>query len=620
VPEAKNLGIAINAPKVCTATGVPAPVAALHRLKQPALAGLFASSAGGDSITDHGGRVVTRVRVKPIFWGTSWFKPWLHPAPSAADVLWALKTIFVGPFMNGLDQYRGIGKGTILQEIFVSMSVDPPNPFTQTDIENMLRDLTMLPDGRLLNAALDDQLLCCVFTRPNWKTSDPDTNGFHTWFSTAQGPLPYAWIGNDGTLEFVSAVYSHELVEACTDPINAYFGAPGSCGQDGACEVSDYCYGPQPGGGWWPIGGAYVQGYWSVADGRCILPAERAIPGRVTGNVALIQGRFLSRGNFEMLAPLASGGLAHYSRVNDDAALPWFGPNVFATDIGQFDAVGMIQSNYTAGAGVGNLEVVARFQGGLLSFWREDVPPYAWHGPSVIPMTGHIATGNPALIQGRFGQRGNFELVTPLREGGIAHFWRANDVAGLPWSGPTVFATNMGVFDAVTLVQSDFSSSGHGAGDLHVVARSGSLLFFYHRDDSPPYQWHGPEPLSLAAPDGSFRRASGYPSLVFQPFGPILHGYEQLVTPLADGGFAHLTRDNNSSTLPWRGPAVVSELGPVAALSLIHSNFSSTNSGVGNLELVALFQNQLFHFWREDNIQIADNDARSWFGPWLVTW
>ena len=217
MPEAKNLGIAINAPKVCTATGVPAPVAALHRLKQPALAGLFASSAGGDSITDHGGRVVTRVRVKPIFWGTSWFKPWLHPAPSAADVLWALKTIFVGPFMNGLDQYRGIGKGTILQEIFVSMSVDPPNPFTQTDIENMLRDLTMLPDGRLLNAALDDQLLCCVFTRPNWKTSDPDTNGFHTWFSTAQGPLPYAWIGNDGTLEFVSAVYSHELVEACTD-------------------------------------------------------------------------------------------------------------------------------------------------------------------------------------------------------------------------------------------------------------------------------------------------------------------------------------------------------------------------------------------------------------------
>jgi hypothetical protein len=185
-----------------------------------------------------------------------------------------------------------------------------------------------------------------------------------------------------------------------------------------------------------------------------------------------------------------------------------------------------------------------------------------------------------------------------------------------PTSGTSFLANQL----RVLLTAAAHVCCSKAAPSTHVVARSGSELFFFHRDDSPRYQWHGPEPLSLAGPEGAFRRASGFPSLVFQPFGPVLHGYEQLVTPLADGGFAHLTRDNNSATLPWRWPAVISELGPIAALSLIHSNFSSTNSGVGNPELVALFQNQLFHFWREDNIQIAGDDRRSWFGPWLVTW
>ena len=605
-----NIGIAIGSPTKRIETRSASPIAPRQGLLRAPTAGLSGASGDGSSITDHGGRVLNQVRVKPIFWGTSWFRPWLHPGPSVADVLWAMKTIFLGPYMSGLDQYRGIGKGVILPEIQVSMFVDPPNPAKQSDIEDMLRSLTVPPDGRLLNPALDDQLLCCVFTPPGWKTDVPDANGFHFAFSTSLGSVPYAWIGNDGTLEFVSAVYSHELAEACTDPINAFVGAPGSCGQDGGCEVSDYCYGHGPAGGWWKVGGVLVQGYWSIGDGRCILPAERAVPGRVLGNVALIQGRFLSRGNFEMVAPLATGGLAHYSRVNDDAELPWFGPNVFATDVGQIDAVSMIQSNFTAGGRVGNLEVVARSQGQLLFFWRDDVPPYVWHGPTLVPLSAsggmHIVTGNPSLIQGRFGGRGNFELVTPLADGGLAHYSRVNDAAGVPWSGPTVFAQNMGVLDAVTMVQSDFSSSGHGAGDLHVVARSGSQLVFYHRDDAPPYIWHGPELIPLSNPGENDRRATGYPSLVFQQFGPILHGYEQLVTPLAGGGFAHYTRDNNSSGQPWRGPAVVAEdLGDIAAISLIHSNFSSSNSGMGNLELVTMAQNQLLHFWREDNIQIA---------------
>jgi hypothetical protein len=588
-------------------------------------AGLGGSGDGG-SIFDHGGPVLGSVHVKPIFWGTAWFQPWLHPGPSAGDVLWAMKSIFMGPFMSGLSQYRGIGKGSVLGEIFVSMSEDPPNPFSQTDLENMLRSLTTLPDGRLLNPSLDNQLLCCVFTPPGWTSADAEAAGFHAALALSGSHVPYAWVSSDGTLDFVSSVYSHELAESCTDPnLSTFYDDTGACGETGACEISDYCYGSGVGRGWSKIGGVLLQGYWSTRDARCILPPERVIPGLVSGNPALIQGRFLSRGNFEMVVPLRDGGLAHYSRVNDDPALPWVGPTIFGSDVGTFDSVTMIQSNFTAGGQHGNLEVVAKFGGQLLFYWREDVPPYTWHGPTLVPLSGpgqnaQIVTGNPSLIQGRFGGRGNFEMVVPLAGGGIAHYSRVNDLPGLPWSGPSLFAVDIGIVDAVALAQSNLSSSGGGAGDLHVAARTGSELLLYHRDDAPPYVWRGPEVISLNAPSENTRMASGIPSLVFQNFGSILNGYDQVVTPLAGGGFGHLTRDNNSPGMAWEGPAIVApEIGPVESVSLIHSNFSSSNSGVGNLELVAMPQNQLVHFWREDNSQIAGNDSRSWFGPWLVT-
>jgi hypothetical protein len=503
--------------------------------------------------------------------------------------------------MSGLDQYRGVGKGSVLDDIFVSLTEDAPNPFTTQDIESMLSSLTVLPDGRLHNAELDDQLLCCVFTPPGCTSTDAEAAGFHGFFVVNGVRIPYAWIGNDGTLDYISAIYSHELAEACTDPaIDAFFDSNGSCGQTGVCEVSDFCYGDDVGRGWWRIGGVLVQGYWSAQDGRCILPTERVVSGRVQGNPTLIQGRFLSRGNFEMVAPLRSSGVAHYSRVNDDPALPWFGPTIFGDNIGKIDAATMIQSNFSTGGSRGNLEAVLRWGGELIFFWREDKPPYTWHGPDLIPLAGpgqgfELVTGNPSLIQGRFGRRGNFELVVPLANGGLVHYSRANDDPALPWSAPTIFGSNIGVVDAISLAQSNLSSGG-GSGDLHLVVRIGGELLFYHRDDAPPYAWHGPEVIPISVPNENVRFAAGVPSLVFQDFGTILHGYDQIVTPLADGGFAHITRDNNSFGMPWSvSPAVGTELGDIDALSLIHSNFSSSNSGTGNLELVALTAGQVVH-------------------------
>jgi hypothetical protein len=59
-------------------------------------------------------------------------------------------------------------------------------------------------------------------------------------------------------------------------------------------------------------------------------------------------------------------------------------------------------------------------------------------------------TGNPVLIQSRFGRQGNFELLVPLATGGLAAFFRVNNGIGLPWGGPTIFGTELGRVDAVT--------------------------------------------------------------------------------------------------------------------------------------------------------------------------
>jgi hypothetical protein len=90
------------------------------------------------------------------------------------------------------------------------------------------------------------------------------------------------------------------------------------------------------------------------------------------------------------------------------------------------------------------------------------------------------------MIQSTYGVQGNFELVAPMADGGLAHFWRNNDAPGLPWSGPTRFGR--GSISAVSLFQGNFGAPGN----LELVAREGARLAFYWRPGRPPFTWNGP--------------------------------------------------------------------------------------------------------------------------------
>jgi probable HAF family extracellular repeat protein len=321
----------------------------------------------------------------------------------------------------------------------------------------------------------------------------------------------------------------------------------------------------------------------------------------VTGNPSLVQavpGTYGTRGNYELAVPLQGGGIGHFYRNNDDPNLPWSGPFTFGTDHGVVNAVCLIQSNFSshvAGneSGSGNLAVVARIGNELDYFFREDVG-FTWSGAVFIT---NSVTGVPSFIQatpGTYGTMGNYELVVPLQSGGLAHFYRDNDNPNLPWTQTATFGTELGVVDAVSLIQSNFSTAGNGPGNLAVVARVGNALVYFYRDDLAPFAWHGPTPI--------FTGVSGNPSFIQARPGTYgTKGNYELVVPLQGGGIGHFYRDNDDPNLSWSGPTpFATDQGAADAVSLIQSNFSTTGNGPGNLAVVCVAANALSYFYRDD--------------------
>ncbi|HEU0016148.1 MAG TPA: galactose oxidase-like domain-containing protein [Longimicrobium sp.] len=206
-------------------------------------------------------------------------------------------------------------------------------------------------------------------------------------------------------------------------------------------------------------------------QGRTYLPGATAVSG-VPG---FIQSSFGTMGNFEVVAPLAGGGLAHWWRANDGGQT-WYGPFPFGS--GTVNAVALLQSNFGS---PGNLEVVAQVGSQLVHYFRD---ASGWHGPT--PFASGVS-GAPGFIQSSFGTKGNFEVVAPLAAGGLGHWWRANDT-DQAWHGPTVFGA--GAAQAASLIQSDVCAPGN----FEVVTRAGTQLRHYWRDTSG---WHGPNTVAL---------------------------------------------------------------------------------------------------------------------------
>ena len=229
------------------------------------------SGGAGPHFTDHGGPVIANAHLLLIFWGTAW----TTVTPSIGNVTDAVVNILTGPYMNSLSQYRNISHGTLFGTTVVTTAIDgspanPPNPFSDGDISGLISGLCNA--GRLPSPATDSQLFYCVILPPG-VNSGGGFIGEHTYFSLAGVNCHFAWVMNNGTLDYVTTVFSHELVETVTDPEgSAILGDPGTCNQGGWCEIGDVCEGNTS-----VVNGVVVQRYWSQQDNSCVVPTDKVV-------------------------------------------------------------------------------------------------------------------------------------------------------------------------------------------------------------------------------------------------------------------------------------------------------------------------------------------------------
>jgi hypothetical protein len=221
--------------------------------------------------TDHGGPILTGVQVQLIFWGSAWSG---SVTPSAAAVTGAVTSILAGPYTTALYQYRRIRRGALNGTPYVDNS-DPPNPFSDDDVEKFIERL--VTHGKIPAPSTSSQLLYCVIMPKGVMSSGGSFIGEHNSFPLSGVNAHYAWVTNDGTLDFVTVIFSHELVESCSDPEgSAVLGDAGVCKQPGWCEIGDVPSRTDV------VNGVRVQSYWSQWNLASVIPAQGRLPDKVT--------------------------------------------------------------------------------------------------------------------------------------------------------------------------------------------------------------------------------------------------------------------------------------------------------------------------------------------------
>jgi hypothetical protein len=245
------------------------------------------AEAGGDetfapdytvtSTTDGGGKVLTDVEVILIFWGSFWTtNP--PPTPSSDTYKTAIEGILTGPFMSGLQQYRGVGQGTLVySEVYTGS--DPSDLYTDSDVVTLIKD--RLNNTSMPAPASGHNRFYAVIAPQGIRNSNTQFAGQHQSFTYNGATGYYAWVDNTGSLtghDCTTKVFSHELVEACTNPDvdTANDGILVNGKDSGGNTISDDEIGDTCNDQFFTLDmngiQCSVQAYWSKADSICLLP------------------------------------------------------------------------------------------------------------------------------------------------------------------------------------------------------------------------------------------------------------------------------------------------------------------------------------------------------------
>lgn len=233
------------------------------------------------STTDGNGRLLKNVEVICCFWGRFWTRTAPAPSPSGGDYANAIQFMLTGTYLTKMSQYRSIGKGTLVYCDFNDSS-DPADNYTNADAINMLKD--RFQHSGMPNPASGHDRFYAVIVPPGIRNSIHQYAGEHGSFDYNSTKAYYAWIGNSGSLtghDCVTKVFSHELVEAMSDPDVDNTRAKGILvngkKSDGTAvnndEIGDTCndqFATVDSNGV----SCTLQSYWSKEDNACVLPVN----------------------------------------------------------------------------------------------------------------------------------------------------------------------------------------------------------------------------------------------------------------------------------------------------------------------------------------------------------
>ncbi len=232
------------------------------------------------TVADGGGKKLRGATVDLIFWGDAWnANP--PPNPSLAQVVSDAASILSGPYQTRISQYGA--SPARLGSIFVSVpGNNPPANYTTADVSNLI---TNAIEGGALPEPDEEtnDVLHCVFMPPG-TTPPPNVGGLHTYASYSDYDFPFDFDVNDrshmawvafGGRAFISAVFSHEVVEALSDPEGDGIQV-NPTNANAWNEIGDACSSTGL------VNGVTVQSYWSQVDKACVIPADIPLSMQIT--------------------------------------------------------------------------------------------------------------------------------------------------------------------------------------------------------------------------------------------------------------------------------------------------------------------------------------------------
>jgi hypothetical protein len=218
-----------------------------------------------DGARNEGGALILDVRVELVFCGGQWSGDiWM------SEIVSAVETIFGSPYLLGLAQY-GFRTVALRGVTLVTSSDVGLGSYSFDDVGNLIWDL--IDEGKFPEP--DDaggRVLYMVFMPPNstppsgvrGEHGDPEDSGLFTGADRA-------WVGyvSYGTFDHITSVFTHQLVEAITNPEPDEPAWVMTRTINGGREIGDACNNTVDR---LDSSAVLVQAYWSEQHKACVIP------------------------------------------------------------------------------------------------------------------------------------------------------------------------------------------------------------------------------------------------------------------------------------------------------------------------------------------------------------